>query len=80
MHIAMGRPPTHPKRLLLAVSDEFLAQIDAWRSAQTGIVPTRSDTIRHLVEMGLEIERRLTDLEATANPQGKPHKAKKPRR
>ena len=45
-----------------------------------GIVPTRSDTIRHLVEMGLEIERRLTDLEATAKPQGKPHKAKKPRR
>jgi len=40
----------------------------------------RSDTIRHLVEMGLEIERRLTDLEATAKPQGKPHKAKKPRR
>jgi hypothetical protein len=80
MHIAMGRPPTHPKRLLLVVSDEFLAQIDAWRSAQTGIVPTRSDTIRHLVEMGLEIERRLTDLEATAKPQGKPRKAKKPRR
>jgi hypothetical protein len=32
MHGIMGRPPTHPKRLLLAVSQEFLAKVDAWRA------------------------------------------------
>jgi hypothetical protein len=43
MHGPMGRPPTHPKRLLLAVSEEFLARLDAWRAAQPGISPNRSD-------------------------------------
>jgi hypothetical protein len=33
----MGRPPTHPRRLLLAVSDEFLAKLDQWRERQPGI-------------------------------------------
>lgn len=47
-------PPTHPKRLLLALSDEFLAKIDAWRAAQPGIVPTRSEAIRYLIDAGLE--------------------------
>jgi hypothetical protein len=54
MHGSMGRPPTHPKRLLLAVSDEFLAAVDAWRAAQPGISPNRSDAIRYLVERGIE--------------------------
>jgi hypothetical protein len=53
MHEPMGRPPTHPKRLLLAVSEEFLARLDAWRAAQPGISPNRSDAIRYLVEIGM---------------------------
>jgi hypothetical protein len=53
IHGTMGRPPTHPKRLLLAVSEEFLAKLDAWRAAQPGISPTRSDSIRYLVERGM---------------------------
>jgi hypothetical protein len=51
----MGRPPTHPKRLLLAVSEEFLAKVDAWRGSQPGISPTRSDSIRYLVEVGIAV-------------------------
>jgi hypothetical protein len=51
----MGRPPTHPKRLLLAVSEEFLAKVDAWRGSQLGISPTRSDSIRYLVEVGIAV-------------------------
>jgi hypothetical protein len=54
MHGIMGRPPTHPKRLLLAVSEEFLAKLDAWRAAQPGISPSRSDSIRYLVDRGME--------------------------
>jgi hypothetical protein len=53
MHEPMGRPPTHPKRLLLAVSEEFLARLDAWRAEQPGISPNRSDAIRYLVEIGM---------------------------
>lgn len=54
MRGTMGRPPIHPKRLLLAVSEEFLTRLDAWRLAQPGITPTRSDAIRWLVERGME--------------------------
>ena len=54
MRRPMGRPSTHPKRILLAVSDEFLAKVNAWRAAQPGISPTRSDAIRYLVEQGMK--------------------------
>jgi hypothetical protein len=54
MSAPMGRPATHPKRLLLAVSDAFLAKIDAWRVAQPGITPTRSDAMRYLIEVGMK--------------------------
>jgi hypothetical protein len=50
----MGRPPTHPRRLLLAVSDEFLAKLDQWRERQPGISPTRSEAMRYLVELGMK--------------------------
>jgi hypothetical protein len=53
MHGPMGRPSTHPKRLLLALSEEFLAKLDAWRAAQPGISPTRSEAIRYLVDVGM---------------------------
>jgi hypothetical protein len=53
MHGPMGRPSTHPKRLLLALSEEFLSKLDAWRAAQPGISPTRSEAIRYLVEIGM---------------------------
>lgn len=66
MSTPMGRPATHPKRLLLAVSDEFLAKLDAWRAAQPGISPTRSDAMRYLIEVGMK---------AT-----KPRKPRKPKR
>jgi metal-responsive CopG/Arc/MetJ family transcriptional regulator len=53
MHIAMGRPPTHPNRLLLALSDEFLAKLDAWRAKQPG-VPNRSEALRRAAEIGFQ--------------------------
>jgi hypothetical protein len=49
-----GRPPTHPRRILFAHSDKFLAAVDAWRAAQPGISPNRSDAIRYLVERGIK--------------------------
>ncbi len=33
----MGRPSAHPKRLLLAVSDEFLAKLDAFDLTESNI-------------------------------------------
>src|SRR5262249_36291328 len=54
VHGLMGRPPTHPKRLLLAVSEDFLRNLDEWRRRQPGVIPTRSDAIRYLVERGIE--------------------------
>jgi hypothetical protein len=54
MRRTMGRLSTHPKRILLAVSAEFLAKVNAWRAAQPGISPTRSEAIRYLVEQGMK--------------------------
>ena len=66
MRRTMGRAPTHPERLLIAVTKEFLAAVDDWRAKQPG-VPNRSEAVRYLVELGIK----------TSTP--KP-KAKKPRR
>ncbi|MFZ0150941.1 MAG: hypothetical protein WBG18_08500 [Xanthobacteraceae bacterium] len=65
----VGRAPTHPKRLLIAVNDGLLERVDAWRAAQPGISPNRSEAVRYLIEKGIE---------ATTPP--KPKQAKKPRR
>jgi hypothetical protein len=55
MHSTMGRPPIHPKRLLLAVSEEWLEAVDRWRGQQRRI-PNQSEAIRQLVEIGLKAE------------------------
>jgi hypothetical protein len=46
---ATGRDPTRTMRL----SDEFIATVDAWAARQED-VPTRSEAIRRLVELGLK--------------------------
>jgi hypothetical protein len=53
MHDSMGRPPTHPNRLLLAVNDEWLAAVEQWRRQQPKI-PNQSEAIRQLVELALK--------------------------
>ena len=53
MRHAMGRAPTHPKRLLIAVTSEFLAAVDNWRAKQPGL-PNRSEAVRYLVEVGIK--------------------------
>jgi hypothetical protein len=52
-----GRPAVHPKRLLLAVNEEFLDSIDSWRRDQPDI-PSRSEAIRRLVEEALKAKQR----------------------
>ena len=49
----MGRTPTYPERLLIAVTKEFLAAVDDWRAKQPG-VPNRSEAVRYLVEFGIK--------------------------
>ena len=44
-----GRDPARTFRL----SDEFIAAIDEWRRKQSDL-PTRSEAIRRLVEIGLK--------------------------
>jgi metal-responsive CopG/Arc/MetJ family transcriptional regulator len=41
----------------MRVSDEFVAVVDAWRAKQPD-VPTRSEAIRRLVELGLQAKRK----------------------
>jgi Arc/MetJ-type ribon-helix-helix transcriptional regulator len=52
-----GRPPTgrDPSRTF-RLSDEFIANVDAWAASQ-GDAPTRSDAIRRLVELGLKAKK-----------------------
>jgi len=49
---ATGRDPTRTIRL----SDEFLANVDAWAAAQED-QPSRSEAIRRLVELGLNVRK-----------------------
>jgi hypothetical protein len=48
---ATGRDPVRAIRL----SDEFLAQVDAW-AAEQDEGPGRSEAIRRLVELGLKVK------------------------
>jgi hypothetical protein len=52
-----GRPPTgrDPSRTF-RLSDEFIANVDAWASAHDD-KPTRSEAIRRLVEMALKAKK-----------------------
>jgi len=51
-----GRPATgkDPARTI-RLSDEFIATVDAWASQQAD-PPSRSEAIRRLVELGLEVK------------------------
>ena len=70
MHSIMGRPPTHPKRLLLAVTDQWLEAVDRWRGQQTRI-PSQSEAIRRLVEFGLKAKRKPTNQRPKPAPASK---------
>jgi hypothetical protein len=48
---ATGKAPTRTLRL----TDEFIANVDAWASAQND-EPGRSEAIRRLVELGLKVK------------------------
>jgi hypothetical protein len=52
-----GRPATgnHPVRAI-RLSDDFLAKVDAWAAKQDD-VPSRSEAIRRLVEIGLKAKK-----------------------
>jgi hypothetical protein len=39
--------------MLLCFANEQISRLDAWRAAQPGISPTRSEAIRYLVEIGM---------------------------
>jgi hypothetical protein len=49
---ATGKDPVRTMRL----SDEFIAKVDAWASAQDD-EPSRSEAIRRLVEIGLKAKK-----------------------
>jgi hypothetical protein len=49
---ATGKAPTRTLRL----TDEFIAKVDAWATAQTD-EPGRSEAIRRLVEIGLKAKK-----------------------
>jgi hypothetical protein len=49
-----GRPATgHDPSRTFRLSDEFMAALDAWAAKQKDM-PSRSETIRRLVELGLK--------------------------
>jgi metal-responsive CopG/Arc/MetJ family transcriptional regulator len=54
----MGRPPgkIQDSHLHMRVSDEFLKAVDKWRAKQEDL-PSRSEAIRRLVEMGLKAKK-----------------------
>jgi len=56
-----GRPPTgrKGKPLQLYATDDFLADVDAWRALQRPI-PNRSEAIRLLVELALASDEALS--------------------
>ena len=56
---ATGKDPTRTLRL----SDEFIAAVDVWAAGQ-GDLPSRSEAIRRLVELGLTVK-------AKARPTGR---------
>jgi hypothetical protein len=47
------KPLLFPTKLLIGFDDERLEAVDAWRAKQPD-VPTRSEAVRRLVELGLQ--------------------------
>jgi hypothetical protein len=47
------KPLLFPTKLLIGFDDEQLEAVDAWRAKQPD-VPTRSEAVRRLVELGLQ--------------------------
>src|ERR1035437_5682565 len=60
---ATGKAPSRTFRL----SDEFMATLDGWAARQDD-APSRSEAIRRLVELGLEVK---TPARSISNPGGK---------
>jgi metal-responsive CopG/Arc/MetJ family transcriptional regulator len=48
----MAKPLKYPTKLLIGLTDEQLAAIDAWRREQADL-PSRSEAIRRLVDVAL---------------------------
>ena len=53
----MPRPELYPVKKIIGFTEAMLKQIDQWRGKQTPI-PTASDAIRHLIDVGLKAEGR----------------------
>jgi metal-responsive CopG/Arc/MetJ family transcriptional regulator len=49
----MPKPKRFPNKVLIGFSDEHLKSLDQWRRKQEDM-PTRSEAIRRLVELGLK--------------------------
>ena len=52
----LGRPEIYPIKKVIGFEQEMLDAIDNWRRKQKPI-PTVSDAIRRLVELGLKMKR-----------------------
>jgi hypothetical protein len=50
----MPKPKSFPNKILIGFSDEHLKTLDQWRRKQADM-PTRSEAIRRLVELGLTV-------------------------
>lgn len=61
----MPKPLRFPTKLLIGFSDETVEAIDQWRRDQPGI-PSRSESIRRLVDLGLKPAGGLLDEYAAA--------------
>jgi hypothetical protein len=62
----MGRPELYPVKKVIGFDEKMLEAVEKWRGKQKPI-PSVSETIRTLVEIGLSHHRPLA-------PTGKPHK------
>lgn len=51
----MSKPRTMDTRIALSITDAMLSRVEQWRREQE-IIPSRSDAIRQLVEIGLKAE------------------------
>ena len=53
----MPRPELYPVKKIIGFTESMLEKIDKWRGKQKTI-PTASDAIRHLIDVGLRAEDR----------------------
>jgi hypothetical protein len=68
MFAAMSEPPKKSERLNMVISAEELEQIEDWRRQQPK-VPSRSEAIRQLIQIGLtSTQQRLSEAARLAKP------------